>query len=107
MNSHCHPMYGAIYHWFYAYLAGIRFTEPGCREVLIQPSCPTALQSVHCGVSTELGMLTIRWTRRYDTFTLHVNIPFGMTALIILPNGQRQHYGSGFHTRTASLYSCS
>ena len=52
-------------------------------------------------------MLTIRWTRRYDTFTLHVNIPFGMTALIILPNGQRQHYGSGFHTRTASLYSCS
>ena len=107
MNSHCHPMYGAIYHWFYAYLAGIRFTEPGCREVLIQPSCPTDLLSVHCGVSTELGMLTIRWTRRYDTFTLHVNIPFGMTALIILPNGQRQHYGSGFHTRTASLYSCS
>ena len=29
MNSHCHPMYGAVGAWFYTFLAGIRPLEEG------------------------------------------------------------------------------
>lgn len=96
MNSHSHPMYGAVYHWFYAYLAGINFTENACEKVAIKPVYPEKLQSVHCSVDTVKGPVTVRWFKRYDSLNLHVTVPFGMTANVDF-NGQTHVCGSGFH----------
>lgn len=100
MNSHNHPMYGAIYHWFYAYLAGINFTSPACETVTIKPFFPSGLMSVHCGVETVRGMLTVRWFKRYDKLHLLVNVPFGMTASVEF-NGRTYVAGSGFSSYEA------
>ena len=55
MNSHNHPMYGAVGYWFYAYLGGIIPTEPGFSRVSIKPYFPEKLLSCHAVVDTVMG----------------------------------------------------
>ena len=40
MNSHNHPMYGAVGAWFFTGLAGIRPVEAGFSRCLIRPAFP-------------------------------------------------------------------
>jgi alpha-L-rhamnosidase len=94
MNSHSHPMYGAVYHWFYANLAGVTIQSPS--KVRIAPEFPKELMSLHAGVDTIKGQLAVRWFRRYNKLTLLVTVPFGMTAEIVF-NGTTLTAGSGFH----------
>ncbi|MBP5640933.1 MAG: family 78 glycoside hydrolase catalytic domain [Victivallales bacterium] len=96
MNSHNHPMYASVYHWFYAFLAGIKVTSPSCRTVTVKPYFPARLQSVQCGFETTLGTLSVRWFRRYGALYLHVTVPFGMTATVEF-DGHSAVCGSGFH----------
>ncbi|MBO4528502.1 MAG: family 78 glycoside hydrolase catalytic domain [Victivallales bacterium] len=102
MNSHSHPMYGAVYHWFYAYLAGIKPLTAGCGKVRVAPYFPNKLMSVHCVVDTVKGPLMVRWFKRYDKLHLLVNVPFGMTAEVHF-DGQVMEVGSGFHTYEKAL----
>ncbi len=97
MNSHSHPMYGAVYHWFYAYLAGIKPIAPGCDKVRVAPYFPSKLMSVHCVVDTVKGPLVVRWFKRYDALHLFVNVPFGMRADVHF-DGKTVEVGSGFHS---------
>ena len=102
MNSHSHPMYGAVYHWFYAYLAGIKPIAPGCGKVRVAPYFPSKLMSVHCVVDTVKGPLMVRWFKRYDKLHLLLNVPFGMTAEVHF-NGLVTEVGSGFHAFEQAL----
>ena len=58
MNSHNHPMYGAVGYWFYAYIAGVRPTAPGFAEADIRPFFPEALQSASAVLDTVRGELS-------------------------------------------------
>ena len=80
MNSHNHPMYGAIGYWFYAYLAGITPTAPGFARVSIKPYFPEKLLSCHAVVDTLMGDISVRWSKRYGKCYLFVQLPFGVTA---------------------------
>lgn len=95
MNSHNHPMYGAVGYWFYAYIAGIRPAAPGFREVVIQPYFPTQLQSAHASVDTVKGELTVRWVKRYGSLYLYVTVPFGVRATVFF-DGRQETVGSGY-----------
>ena len=95
MNSHDHPMYGAVGYWFYAYLAGIKPTAPGYERVSIHPYFPEGLLSVNATVDTPKGDLTVRWVRRFGKRTLHVTVPFGVEATVIFA-GEEKTVGSGF-----------
>lgn len=97
MNSHNHPMYGAVYYWFYAYLAGVKPLEAGCDKVRIAPVIPSKLMSVHCQVETIKGNVMVRWFKRYEKMHLLVSIPFGMTAQVEW-GGSTYEVASGFHT---------
>ena len=97
MNSHNHPMYGAVDGWFYAYLAGLTPTAGGWRRFRVKPYLPAALDSVQAGVETPMGRVDVRWTRRYGKRTLQVNVPFGAEAEVDFC-GQTAHWGSGFHS---------
>lgn len=92
--SHNHPMFAAVYRWFYAYLAGIRMISGSM--VRIEPFFPDELLSLHAGVETVKGMVTVRWVRRFNKRILMVTIPFGMTAEVFF-NGSSAICGSGFH----------
>jgi alpha-L-rhamnosidase len=102
MNSHNHPMYGAVGYWFYAYLAGIRPTAPGFSEAEIRPFFPEKLLSVNASVHTCRGDLTVRWIKRYGRLHLYVTVPFGTRARIVFA-GEEHDVGSGFWSYHADL----
>ena len=82
MNSHNHPMYGAVDYWFYAHICGIKPTVPGWKEFSVKPYFPTKLLSAHCSVETPMGEITVRWVKQYGQTQLHINVPFGTIAYV-------------------------
>lgn len=96
MNSHNHPMYGAVGYFFYAYIAGIVPTEAGYKKVRIKPYFPESLQFAHAVVDTVKGDISVRWSKRYGKLYLFVDIPFGVTADVDF-GGKVETVGSGYH----------
>ena len=96
MNSHNHPMYGAVDYWFYAYLLGVKPLESGWKKAQIRPYMPEKLLSAQGTVETVLGDITVRWVKQYEQVDLHVTIPFGMAADVHTPKGIYT-VGSGFY----------
>lgn len=96
MNSHNHPMYGAVGYWFYAYLGGIIPTEPGFSRVSIKPYFPAKLTSCHAVVDTIMGEISVRWSKRYGKLYLFVQTPFGVTADVDF-DGKVTMVGAGYH----------
>lgn len=102
MNSHNHPMYGAVGYWFYACLAGVKPLESGYRRVSIRPCMPEKLLSVQAIVETVMGDIVVRWVKRYGQIHLYVTIPLGVTAEVIIPDGL-QIVGGGFHHWSSAI----
>ena len=96
MNSHNHPMYGAVGYWFYAYLGGIIPTEPGFARVSIKPYFPERLTSCHAVVDTVMGEISVRWSKRYGKLYLFIQTPFGVTADVDF-DGKVTSVGAGYH----------
>lgn len=96
MNSHNHPMYGAVGYWFYAYLGGIIPTEPGFTRVSIKPYFPEKLTSCHAVVDTVMGEISVRWSKRYGKLYLFIQTPFGVTADVDF-DGKVTTVGAGYH----------
>lgn len=82
MNSHNHPMYGAVNYWFYAYLCGMQPSAPGWKEFTVKPYFPEKLLSAHAQVETPYGPVTVKWLKQYGQTRLFVSVPFGTTAKI-------------------------
>lgn len=102
MNSHNHPMYGALDYWLFTYLCGIRLLSPGYEKVLIKPYMPVRLLSAQATLDTIRGPLTVRWMKKYGQRHLHVVVPFGTKALVEF-GGQVREVGSGWHGFTMPL----
>ena len=102
MNSHNHPMYGAVGYWFYAYLGGIIPTEPGFSRVSIKPYFPEKLLSCHAVVDTVMGDVSVRWSKRYGKLYLFVQTPFGVTADVDF-DGKVTTVGAGYHVFEKAL----
>ncbi|MGI6238358.1 MAG: family 78 glycoside hydrolase catalytic domain [Christensenellales bacterium] len=100
MNSHSHPMYGAVDYWMYAYLAGVKPTAPGWTEFTVEPYLPDGLLFAQAVIDTVKGDVAVRWTRRYGARHLQVTVPFGTRARIVF-GGEEHLVGSGFHSFSA------
>ncbi len=94
--NHC--MLGHVMEWFYGYVAGIRQAPGsiGWKEVLIAPN-PGDLTHAEAAVMTPSGKITSRWKREDGRFTLHTEIPAGVSATAILPSGQQRTLSPGTH----------
>ncbi|MEA4890519.1 MAG: family 78 glycoside hydrolase catalytic domain [Clostridiaceae bacterium] len=97
MNSHNHPMFGAVGYWFYAYLAGIKPLAPGYEQVQIKPYYPEKLLSAQATVETPRGDITVRWVKRYGGIHLYVTLPAGVTATVSAPDGEYRVGGGFYH----------
>lgn len=82
MNSHNHPMYGAVDYCLYAHICGLKPTSPGWKTFSIKPYLPSKLLSAHCQVETPMGPITVRWLKQYGQKQLHICIPFGACATV-------------------------
>ena len=96
MNSHCHPMYGAVGAWFYTHLAGVKPVAAAFSRVVIKPFAPDKLTFAEAVVDTCKGDIVVKWQRLYGKTMLFVTIPFGVEAEIHTPSGI-QTVGSGFY----------
>ena len=96
MNSHCHPMYGAVDYWFYAHIAGVRPTSPAFDEFAVEPCYPEKLLSAGAVVDSVKGDISVRWIRQYGKLWLYVGVPFGSTANVKTAEGYAK-VGSGSH----------
>ncbi|MCL2815447.1 MAG: glycoside hydrolase family 78 protein [Oscillospiraceae bacterium] len=96
MNSHNHPMYGAVDYWLYAYIAGIRPLSPGFEEFAVEPCYPKKLLSASAVADTVRGDISVRWIRQYGELWLYVSVPFGSAANIKTAGGYIRA-GSGSH----------
>lgn len=95
MNSHNHPMYGALGSWFYEYIAGIKPTKPAFDEVQIKPYFPEKLEFAKAVLDTVKGKILVEWKRSEGKIYLYADIPFGMTATVYA--GGVHKVGSGFY----------
>lgn len=96
MNSHDHPMYGAIGYWFYAWLLGLTPLEPGWTSFAVRPVFPTDLCYAEAKVDTLMGCIYAKWQREEDEIVLLVDVPFGAEAVVSLPSGDVR-VASGSH----------
>lgn len=97
MNSHNHPMYGAVGYWFYAYLCGVTPTSAGFETLDIRPVIPTKLLSAQAVVDTIRGDISVRWVKRYGKGYLYVSLPFGTDARVYI-GGKEYTASAGTHT---------
>ena len=96
MDSHNHPMYGAVGSWFYKYLAGIKCMDAGFKSVRIKPCFPKKLEFVNARIDTVRGKLSVSWKRYKDKIYLYVDVPFGVEAYIYADKPYK--VGSGFYS---------
>ncbi|MBO6052885.1 MAG: family 78 glycoside hydrolase catalytic domain [Clostridia bacterium] len=96
MNSHNHPMYGAVGYFFYAALAGLTPLEPGWKRFRVAPVLPEGLLSAHAVVDTVRGDISVRWSVRYGKKYLFLQVPFGAEAEVEFC-GVGKIFGSGYH----------
>ena len=87
MNSFNHYAYGAVCDWLYGVTCGIQPTEAGYRRVKLAPIPSRALGFAESSIDTASGKIASRWYYRDDTLRVEFDIPAGVTADIILPNG--------------------
>ena len=80
MNSHCHPMYGAVGAWLYTHLVGIRPINAGFTQVLIKPCIPKGLYFAEAILDTCMGIFRVKWQKQFGKLILFVDIPFGAEA---------------------------
>jgi alpha-L-rhamnosidase len=82
MNSHSHPMYGAVGYWLYAYLLGIKPQKNGYEEFEIAPVFPKGLHYAEGRVSTTYGDIYLCWRREVDHLYITIDVPFGTKATL-------------------------
>jgi len=81
-------MFGSIDAWFYQYLAGIRPTAPGFREITITPHLPSGLETATATVGTPAGEVRSTWKKDGEGVVLfELEIPEGIKATFSLPKG--------------------
>jgi alpha-L-rhamnosidase len=76
---------GAIDQWFFEDLAGIRPNAPGYARFDVAPQLVGDLSRVDASTRTMLGRVAVSWQRGDDGLSLHLSVPVGATATLVLP----------------------
>ena len=103
MNSFNHYAYGAIGQWMYEYIAGLKATLPGYREIRVAPHPGGGLTQASATLETVYGTARSAWQLQDNTMKLQVTVPPNTTCVVALPDGRELRVGSGEHAFTAPL----
>ncbi len=110
--SHNHPMFGSVSEWFFKALAGIRPAPDaiGFDKVIIAPQTVGDLKWTKASYDSVRGRIVSEWRMEPGRFHLHVRIPVGISATVILPTedkaaitegGKPLHRATGVQTLAA------
>ena len=80
-------MFGSVSEWFYKGLAGIKPAPEavGFDKIIIAPQPVGDLKWVNASYESVHGKIISEWTRDMGRFKLHVRIPVGATATVVVP----------------------
>lgn len=101
MNSHNHPMYGAVTGWIWRSLIGFKATEIN-KKFEICPNIPEDLLYFETVIPLLCGNLYIKYEKRYGQINLFTDIPFGTEATVKIC-GREFVQKSGFNTINIAL----
>ncbi|GAA2330685.1 alpha-rhamnosidase [Streptomyces violaceusniger] len=91
METHDHAMFAGINASFYTVLAGIRPTEPGYRDIAVEPRIPDSLDQVSAAQETVRGRVASSWKKTRGTLRLTVTIPANSRAVVRVPLTDEDH----------------
>lgn len=98
-NSMNHFMLGHLVEWHFAYVAGIRQRpgDVGWKHILIAPvpGPASGVTSAEATFESPSGTISSRWEVSKGRFSIHVRIPRGADARIVLPNSTEKSVGPG------------
>ena len=94
-KSMSHPFQGAMAHWFYSGLAGIRPNPGGAgfREFRLQPVMIPYLTHVKCRERTAMGWVGSEWRRDGKRVTWEIEVPPGARAEVMVPGKRVESSG--------------
>ena len=86
MTSFNHYALGAVADWMHRVIGGIAPLEPGYARVLVAPQPGGGLTWARASLATRRGSVAVSWRQDPDDrFTLDVDLPEGVGALVRLP----------------------
>ena len=59
---------------------------PGYREILLRPAINCGIAEVECRVKTVLGTVECSYIAQEDGVAIHIAVPHGATATLVLPH---------------------
>ncbi|MCE4565887.1 family 78 glycoside hydrolase catalytic domain [Maribellus sp. CM-23] len=88
-RSRIHNCYNGIGSWFYQALGGIRQADGSSayRKVIIQPQIPEGITWAKTWQETPYGKLLVSWEFVNNKLEMEVEIPVGVDAEVLIPNG--------------------
>ncbi len=89
MNSFNHYAYGAVGDWMYQNLLGIRKEAPGYERVTMAPKPLGELTHAEGYHICNYGKISSSWKLVNGQFHYRVEVPQGVTATVILPDGTK------------------
>ena len=105
MNSYNHYAYGAVFSWIFEAAGGIQRTEKGAgySEIVINPHPDKRLDFLRTELETKFGKISSYWCYGIDgNIHFEFEIPYGISAKVILPNGVSQAVTCGKYCYTVN-----
>ncbi len=103
MTSFNHYALGAVADWIYQVVGGIRPAEPGYARVLIKPEPGEGIEWAHTSYESAVGHIETFWKSREGEFSLALDLPGGVPADVVMPNGAKYSVVGGSHRFGARL----
>ena len=103
MNSFNHYAYGCVAEWMYGTICGIKLTEVGFKKIRIAPVPNKELGFAKCALETVSGRIESHWYYSDDRICFEFEIPAGVEAEIVLPDGYTETVGKGSYTYSVKI----
>lgn len=97
MTSFNHYAFGAVCDWIYEVVGGIRAAAPGYGRIHVEPKPGEGIDWAECALESPVGHISVSWKCVGGTFALTAEIPEGIPAEVVLPNGKVTEVTGGTH----------
>lgn len=94
MNSHNHPMYGAMIGWLYRGLLGFKTIIP-CKKYELHPHIPDELRYLEIKIPLLNGTIYFKYENKYGKKIVNINVPLGIDVDIYF-DGEKKNLKNGF-----------
>ena len=103
MTSFNHYAFGAVCDWIYEVIGGIRSAAPGYSRVHIEPKPGEGIDWAECSLESAAGHIAVNWKCVDGVFSLSAEVPEGIPAEIVLPDGTVTTVTGGVHHMGCAL----